>query len=78
MSAAMDAIASQSFACHQIAYTMLAIHMNVALSSIINAEQTVFSVKSYTFMRKERRHLPVERQVFRRAHAQSIVPIEQP
>ena len=78
MSAAMDAIASQSLTCHQIADAMSAIHTDVALSSIVNTEQTVFSVEGYTFMRKERCHLSVERQVFRCSHAQSIVSVEQP
>ena len=78
MSAAMNAISSQRFAHHQIAYAVSAFHVDVALSSIVNTEQTILSVEGYTFMCKERCHLSVERQVFRCAHAQSIVSVEQP
>ena len=74
----MDAIASQRFAHHQIAYAMFTFHMDVALSSIVDAEQTVFSIEDDTFMCKKRCHLSIERQVFRCAETQSIVLVEQP
>ena len=74
----MDAIASQRLAHHQIAHAMFAIHVYIALCGIVNTEQTVLSIEGNAFVGKERRHLPIERQVFRCTYTQTIIPVKQP